>query len=95
MNRSKLCIANAKLSISPKLGGQCCYHSNRGADVNLSGFEGTTPIYLAALANQPGIVQLLVDTHAKLEMDENLNNGWGPLVVGYDFLEVVRILLQN
>ncbi|KAI9642007.1 hypothetical protein NHQ30_009878 [Ciborinia camelliae] len=71
------------------------YLIERGADVNLSGIEGATPVYFAAEANNPEIVQLLVDAKANLEMDENLNNGWGPLHVGFRFPEVVRILLQH
>ncbi|TGO12271.1 hypothetical protein BTUL_0091g00150 [Botrytis tulipae] len=69
--------------------------AERNADVNVSGDEGVTPIYLAARSNKPETVQLLLDLGANLEMDEKLNDGWGPLHIAFDFVEVVRILLQN
>ncbi|KAF7920650.1 hypothetical protein BELL_0335g00130 [Botrytis elliptica] len=69
--------------------------AERNADVNVSGAEGVTPIYFAARSNKPETVQLLLDLGANLEMDEKLNDGWGPLLIAFDFVEVVRILLQN
>lgn len=69
--------------------------AERNADVNVSGDEGVTPIYFAARHNKPETVQLLLDLGANLEMDEKLNDWWGPLHVAFDFVEVVRILLQN
>ncbi|KAF7952197.1 uncharacterized protein EAE97_001694 [Botrytis byssoidea] len=69
--------------------------AERNADVNVSGDEGVTPIYFAARHNKPETVQLLMDLGANLEMNEKLNDGWGPLHIAFDFVEVVRILLQN
>ncbi|KAJ8067219.1 hypothetical protein OCU04_004583 [Sclerotinia nivalis] len=71
------------------------YLAERKADVNLAGSKGRTPIYFAARANHPEIIQILMDSKADIEMDENLNDGWGPLLAGFKFPEVVRILLKN
>lgn len=68
-----------------------------GLDVNATGNDGRTPLYGAVACCESNIVKMLIQKHARINMQENRPEQWSPLhyAVKRGNLEILEILLES